>query len=139
MPLKSFDPTKCIVTVNTIPVTGWADGDMITVSYDTDHTSKHIGTGGEGRFIDSKDLSGTAMIRLADYSPVNNIFRLIRDSGVQVPISVVDKTTIGDSFFCTSAKMQKTPDLAKGAEAKMNEYPFMYLKGLINHTGAAEV
>jgi hypothetical protein len=143
MALKSFDPTKCITTVATVPVSGWADGDMIVVSYTTNATSTHVGTGGEYRFIDSKDLSGTITIRLADYSPLNTVFDNIVKSGLQVPISVVDKTTQapgipGDTFFTPAAKNQKIPDMMKGNEAKMNEWIWEFGKGVMTRAGSAE-
>ncbi len=143
MALKQFDPTKCITTVATIPVSGWADGDMITVSYTTNRISTHVGTGGESRQIKSKDLSGTITIRIADYSPLNQVFDNIVKVGLAVPISVVDKTTVapplkGDTFFTAAADVQKVPDMVKGNEAKMNEWIWEFGKGVMTRAGAAE-
>lgn len=143
MALKTFDPTKCITTIGGVPISGWADGDMISVSYDTDRASKHVGTGGEYRFIKSKDLSGVVTIRLADYSPLNKVLDNIEKSGLQVPISIVDKTTVspgnpGDTFFTPAVELQKQPDFVKGAEAKMNEWNWIYGKGVMTRSGSAE-
>lgn len=143
MPLKSFDPTKNITTIATIPITGWADGDMITVTYNTNSTSTHVGTGGESRFIKSKDFSGTVTIRVADYSPINKVLDNIEKAGLAVPISTVDMTTVspgnpGDSFFTAAAMLQKMPDLVKGNEAKMNEWIYGFGKGIMTRSGAAD-
>ncbi len=139
MALKSFDPNKCIVTINLVPITGWSDGDMINVSFNTDKTNTHVGTGGEGRFIDMKDRSGVCTMRLSDYSPANAVLQLISDINVEVAISIVDKTSAGDTFFTSGAKIGKDPDLVKGAETKTNEWPWKFHKGKITHGGAAEI
>lgn len=139
MATKSYDPTKNIVTINQVPITGWSDGDMITVTFNNDFTDTHVGTGGEGRFIDRKDRSGVCTMRLADYSPANAALQLIFELNVEVAISIVDKTSNGDSFFTPGAKIGKIPDLVKGAEAKTNEWPWKFHKGKITHAGAAEL
>ncbi len=136
---KTYDPNKVNVSVNLVPITGWADGDMIVVEYDTDHNTKHIGTGGEGRFIKSHDLSGVCNIRLADYANSNAALTLVREVDVEVPIAITDKTSNADLFITTAAKLQKTPGFMKGNEAKMNEWPFIFIKGTMIHSGAGEV
>ncbi len=139
MAIKSYDPTKVSVTVNLVPITGFADGDMIMVEYETDENSKHVGTGGEGRFLESKDRSGVCTIRLADYSASNAALQLVRDLNVEVPITITDKTSNADLFFTAGAKCQKVPNFGKGQEAQMNEWPFIFIKGTIVHTGAADL
>ena len=144
MAQKTYDPTKNISTIATVPITGWADGDMIIVSYETNSVSKHVGTGGEYRFIKSKDMSGTVTVRVADYSPINKVLDNIEKNGLAVPFSTVDMTTVspgnpGDSFFTPEIMLQKMPDLAKGAEAKMNEWVYEFGKGVMTRSGAAEL
>lgn len=139
MARKTYDPNKVSVTVNLVPISGFADGEMIVVEYETDENSKHIGTGGEGRFIKSHDRSGTINIRLADYSTSNAALQLVRDLDVEVPITVTDKTSNADLFFTSGAKCQKLPNFVKGAKAQMNEWPFLFIKGIITHTGASEL
>lgn len=139
MAKKTYDPLKVTVTINGVPLNGWADGDMVMVEYDADQTTKHIGTGGEGRFVKSNDVSGVCTFRLADYSDSNAVLTLIRNVDIEVPITITDKTSNADLFFTTGAKLQKTPAFGKGNEAKMNEWPFIFLKGTIDHTGAADL
>ena len=105
----------------------------------TDSVTIHIGTGGEGRFIISKDGSGEFMVRLADYSNANLAMSIINTVGIPVIISVTDKTTVGDTFFTEAAMVTKVPDFVKGAEAKINEWKFKFIRATISHTGAAEL
>ena len=134
-----YDPTKVSVSINGVAITGWADGDMVTAEYEVNSISKHIGTGGEGRFIRSLDVSGQCTIRVSDYSNANAALSLINRVGVPVAITVTDKTSNGDLFFTEGAMVQKVPALAKGAEAKMNEWVFEFLRGDIVHAGAADL
>lgn len=138
MAKKIYSPKKVSVTIGGVPITGWADGDMLVVTYDTDEHSKHIGTGGEGRFIKSEDVSGVATFRLADYSEANAVMQAVQKAGVEVPITVTDKSSNADVFTTDAAVVRKTPDFQKGADAKMNEWPFLFIRGLIVHSGAGE-
>lgn len=134
-----FDPTKVNISVNLVPITGWADGDVFIADFATNKVSTHIGTGGEGRFILSKDASGIATIRVADYSLANAGLSVIDTVGVPVIITCTDKSSVGDLFFTEAAMVQKVPPLEKGAEAKMKEWVFEFINARIVHTGAAEL
>ncbi len=131
-----FDPTKVPVIIGGVPIKGWADGDMCIAEYDAVQTTKHVGTGGEGRLVDSKDRSGKFTARVADYAAVNLALSAIDAANLPVPIIVNDKTSVADLFFTSAAKLEKTPALKKGAEPAMNEWVFIFVSGKINHSGA---
>lgn len=131
-----FDTTKVSVIVGGVTISGWADGDMVIAEYDAVQTTKHIGNGGEGRLIDNKDKSGKCTVRVAEYGSVNAALSLIAEVGLPVPIIVTDKTSVGDLFFTTSAKLEKIPALKKGAEQNMLEWVFIFISGNIVHSGA---
>jgi hypothetical protein len=133
-----YNPLKVSVIIGGVPVSGWADGDMVIAAYDADHTTKHVGNGGEGRLIETNDRSGTLTVRLSDYSQVNGAMSVIDQAGLPVPIIVTDKTSVGDLFTTSAAKLQKTPDLRKSNEAVMNEWVFVFIKGTIIHSGAKD-
>jgi hypothetical protein len=139
MAFLQYDPLKVTVTVSGIPMTGWADGEMITVEDAVDKRSKHIGTGGEGRHIKSADKSGTITIRLSDYSPSNAALNTIDEVDEPVPITVTDKTSNADLFFADSCALVKLPNMVKGAETSINEWAFQYITRTLAHTGAKEV
>ncbi|MCK4960788.1 MAG: hypothetical protein KAT00_15350 [Planctomycetes bacterium] len=134
-----YDPIKVSISVNGVPVTGWADGDIFTADYEVNKVDKHVGTGGEGRFIVSKDVSGTATIRVADYSDANASLSLIDTVGVPVALTCTDKSSNGDLFFTEAAMVQKVPPLGKGNEAKINEWVFVFIRGTIVHAGVADI
>jgi hypothetical protein len=133
-----YDPTKVDINIGGVTITGWADGDICTFEYETDHVSKHIGTGGEGQFIKIPDRSGTFTARVAAYSLANGAMTLIRDAGVPVPITVTDKTSLADTFFTAAAMVQKTPNFGKGAEVTINEWPFIVVSATVVLSGTLE-
>ena len=138
MGFKQYDPKKVIMTVGTTTVRGFADGEMINIEYTEDQRSKHIGTGGEGRHIKNQNLSGVCSFKLSDYSPTNAAFQTIHNADTEVPITIVDKTSIGSGFFAASCMVQKVPAFARGKEATEPEWMFQFIKGEITHSGAIE-
>jgi len=134
-----YDPAKVNVNLGGFPIRGFADGAMITIEYNTDQRSVHVGTGGEGRHIRSKDKSGVATIRLADYSDSNDTMNLIHLADIPVPLTVTDKTTTAGLFFAASAMIQQVPAMEKSNEASMNEWTVQFISGNIVHSGAKDV
>jgi hypothetical protein len=134
-----YDPIKVSISINGVPITGWADGDIFMADFATNKTSTHIGTGGEGRFIVSKDASGTCTIRVSDYSLANAGLTVIDTVGVPVAITCTDKSSAGDVFFTEAAMVQKVPEFSKGNEAKMREWVFEFIRANIVHVGAADI
>jgi hypothetical protein len=135
----AYDPTKVSVSINLVGVTGFGDGDICSAEFNTDRVSTHIGTGGEGRFIISKDASGEFMVRLSDYSSANAAMSILDTVGVPVAITVTDKTSNADVFFTEAAMIKKVPNFVKGAEAKVNEWIFKFIRATVVHSGAAEI
>jgi len=137
--IVQYDPTKVSVVMGGVPLRGFADGDMVSIEYTNDQRSVHVGTQGEGRHIKSNDLSGTATVRLADYSPSNDALMLIHRADTPLPLVVTDKSTNAGLFFAASAMVQRVPNMVKGSEASMNEWVLEFVKGEINHSGAKDV
>jgi hypothetical protein len=134
--MDQYDPAKVSVIVGGATTRAFADGEMVSVIYDTDENTKHIGTDGYGRHIKSANLSGQITIRLADYSASNAAYTALHASGVPFPIIVTDKSSKADLFAADSCKVAKRPPLAKGNTATMNEWVFNFIRGEIVHTGA---
>jgi hypothetical protein len=138
MGFLTYDPKKVIMTVGTIVVRGFADGEMINISYSEDRRTMHIGSSGEGRHIQGANLSGVCSFKLADYSPTNSAFQVLDDAGSEVAITIVDKTSDGAGFFAASCVVAKSPDWIRGKEAVEPEWKFNFIKGAIKHAGAIE-
>jgi hypothetical protein len=112
---------------------------MVTVEYTNDQRSQHVGTQGEGRHVKSNDLSGTATVRLSDYSPSNDALMLIHRADTPLPLVITDKTTNAGLFFAASTVVNRVPNMVKSNEASMNEWILGFIKGEINHSGSKEI
>lgn len=138
MALKQYDPNKVSVIIGTATMGYFAEGEMVTVEFEEDFNTKHIGTDGQGRHVVNANRSGTVTVRLADYSPSNAILTALETSNVPFPITVTDKTSTADLFFAESCKIMKLPNMVKGKEAVELEWTFQFIRGTMAHTGAAE-
>lgn len=138
MPIKQYDPKKVSVSVGGVPVSGFADGDMVTVEFTVDKRSMHVGTDGNGRHIKSADESGTVTVRLASYSPSNAALFALDLADEPHPIAVTDKSSSADLFFSESCTLRKVPNMVKGAEETPLEWIYQFTKGEIVHSGAEE-
>ena len=139
MAFKQYDPTKVPIIIGTIIARAFADGSMVDVTFTNDKRTKHIGTGGEGRHILQKDMSGTVTLRLADYSPTHDAIMILDKLDQPFPITIADKTTTAALFFADSCTLSKVPDFSRGKEATEVEYVFQFINGFVNHSGATEV
>lgn len=136
---KQYDPKSVSVILGVVPIRGFADDTMVTVSFDEPKRSKHIGVDGEGRHIKNGDRSGTVTVHLADYSPSNATITGLDALDEPFPITIVDKKSNGDLFFAGSCALQEEPDFVKGKEAQNNEYVFQFIKGNAARMGAKEI
>lgn len=93
--LTTLDPKKVIITVGGVPITGFADGEFVSVERTTDTFEKTSGADGFVSRVKSNDTSGTMTLTLAQTSPSNDVltgFHTVDElSGVGVvPVSVTD-------------------------------------------------
>jgi len=103
--VKTYDPKKVVVTFGGVPITGWADGDMIEVSpNDADGFKKQVGADGEvGRSM-SSDNTHSVDFNLMQTSQVNDYFSGIRNmdklTGMAIlPLSITDLNGVSLHFW----------------------------------------
>lgn len=126
MPVRTFDPSQTILTVNGIPISGYADGTGIRVSRSNDMYSKSSGMDGVTSRSKSSDKSGEITITLAQTSPSNDVLSVIaladetRNAGV-IPVTVADLS--GRSIYASAkAWIRKPPDAEFGKEVSNREW-----------------
>jgi hypothetical protein len=139
MAFKSYDPKKVSVTAGGLPLSAFADGEMITVEFTNDFATKHIGTDGQGRHVHTADRSGQITIRLAGYSPSNGTLQNVYEAKAPIAIAVTDKSSLADLFFAESCLLVKLPNMVKGKEETEYEWVYQFIRGDVKLTGAAEV
>lgn len=135
MAFKNYAHKKFQVSVGLQPMVAFADDNAISIQYDEVRVEKHVGLDGFGIFVEVADVSGTATIRLADYSPSNAILSNFELAKTPVPILVTDVRSIS-KFHTTAAMVSQVPPLGKNRAPTMNEWQLIFITGKIYQGGA---
>lgn len=139
--MKTYNPKLINVVVNGILITGFADGDFVTVETDADLYTSIVGATGE--VVRTKNLNRMATVTLtlmAD-SPTNDLLSALAiDAEGLAPVgsfllSNTNGTTIASAPSCWLKKM---PSIAYGVEAGTREWQFA-CDELTWHVGGATV
>ena len=109
----TFDPEKLTVVIGGVIISGFSDGDSITVKRDEDLYFKRVGTNGDVGRARNANKSGSIEIRLLQVSEVNDqlstlfsIDNLVADGKIVLPIAVTDLS--GRSVFAATQCWLKT-------------------------------
>ena len=118
-----YDPKNVIVTVAAIPMTGFADGDKITVEPVTkDNFKSHCGVDGDTTFTKVNDDRQMITIRLKPSSPSNIILEGLMSSPTLFPLAVINKAGGKYAGGSTSCLVSEKPTVKFGAEETMKEW-----------------
>jgi hypothetical protein len=74
MLVQNYDPTKVVLLVGGIPVSGYADGSMIKCARNQDSMKLTKGADGQGVRSKSPDRSGKVTVSLLQSSASNGVF-----------------------------------------------------------------
>lgn len=137
--VATYDPKKMLVTIGTIPITGWADGDFITITQPEDTFTKVRGADGMIERVLRHVLDAEITISLMRGSPINDalttLFLIDREEGLgKVPFLLKDlnsTTTIASFLQCW---IKKLPDLVGSTGDGQKEWvvdtgPGLYFPG----------
>ena len=121
MAQKSFNLGRCMVTIGTIPVSGFADGDAVVIAKDSDAWTKTVGADGEVCRHRTNNESGSITLNLSFSSQTNTLLDALRmlDTATgagDVPVTILDLAS-GTEFFAPSAWIKKAPDTTFGQVA----------------------
>lgn len=124
--MKTFDPKAVICTFGARQITGFAEGEMISVVRDADNYTLQMGAYGEGTRIKQNNEAGTITLRLqpsaddnAYLSSVAASDELNRDG--LLPFGLKDLSG-NDLVVAEQAFIQKYPDKGYGTEAGVMEW-----------------
>lgn len=134
-----YDPSKVVITVGGFVMKQFAADSMVTISYANPANTKHIGVDGYGRWAAGKDDSGTFTLTLASYSASNQVLMTLMKADQPVPITMIDKSSDGESFFADSCKVEDRPDMEKAKENSEKTWVFGFIKGEAIYAGAKQV
>jgi hypothetical protein len=126
----TYDPEQLITVVGGVIITGFSDGDSITVKRDEDLYSKRVGTNGDVARARNPNKSGSIEIRLLQTSEANDqlsalfaINNLVSDGKIVLPIAISDLS--GRSLYAATQCWLKTlPEGIFGKEVSERVWVF---------------
>lgn len=129
--VTTYDPTKMVVTVGGVIVSGFADGDFITAKRDEDLYMKRVGADGHVARARNANKAGTIEIKLLQTSPaVNELAALVAldnflfDGDILLPIAIVNPGTGAEVVATTQAWLKTPPEMVFGKEVSDRTFVF---------------
>ncbi len=113
---KTFSLNFCSVTLATMPAfTGFADGDGVTMGYDSDDFEYTPGSDGHGIWVQKHNVKVNVAIRLAQGNPLTALVRQLHKAsllagGILYPFGAINlKST--DEIVAGQAMIVKQPEI----------------------------
>lgn len=125
--LATYDPQQVQILINNTPVTGFPDGDMVTITRNEDLTTEMVGTKGSVTRAINRNATATITLRLQHTSPfVKDMVELgIADAYSGVPpilnFTVYDPSS-SDQIYAAQCWIKSDTDHAWGSETGVREY-----------------
>lgn len=124
--VKTYDPKSIALTVNGIPISGFADGEFISFEYDEDAFSKVTGADGISSRAKSNNNDGNLTITLQQTSPSNDVLTGIAvadklsNTGV---VPVILKDILGTTtIFSANGWIRRIPQVNYSKEISNREW-----------------
>lgn len=127
-PLGTYDPSRVIIAVGSVIVTGFGPDGFIKVARNEDGVMLQMGAGGDGAITINQNKSGTIDLTLMQTSPSNlllsAILRLMEGAGKGVvPFQVKDVLDKGTLCSAQSCWVKKWPDMERAKELGVVTWP----------------
>jgi len=116
MPVRTYDPKRCLVIVGGVPMAGFADGTFVSVERTSDTFTKVSGADGIVSRAKTNDRSGSLALTLAQTSPSNDVLSgfarrdELLNNGI-VPVTVKDLS--GRSTYVAAFGWVKKPPVGE--------------------------
>lgn len=125
----TYAAEKVIITIGSVIVSGFTDGDFLTAKYDEDRYFKKVGADGEVGRSKNGSRSGTIEVVLSGTSPANDelsaLFNLAQIGGIDAPMPMGVADLSGRSVVAASKAWLKTaPDMVFGKEIGERTWTF---------------
>ena len=128
---STYDPTKLVVIVGGVIVSGFIDGDFITAKRDEDLYMKRVGADGHVARARNGNKSGSIEITLLQSSPaVNEIAALVAldnffyDGDILIPISILSPGTNAELVVSTQSWLKTPPEMVFAKEVSDRKFIF---------------
>jgi hypothetical protein len=138
--LRVYDPDQVHVSMNGIPLSGFADGEFVTVETESATFEDVAGTDGEVTRSKTNDGRATVTVKLMQSSPSNDLLSVLHNLDKSTPGGVgVGPLFIRDAqgttlVWAEKAWIQKVPDGSWDRTAKERSW-VIRCANLISHHG----
>lgn len=128
--LKTYNLMHCIVLVGGLPVSGFSDGDAVTVEFESDIWSEVVGADGEVTRSATNDRRASITFHLKDTSSLNPYFRAkvlaARNAGMGdvFPVMIKD-LNLGEKLVSPQTWVKSDPGMTKARESSDREWACM--------------
>jgi hypothetical protein len=115
---ETYDFKRVSTIVDGVIITGWMDGEVISVEKNEDDVIPHVGAGGDVTYGESADLTGTITLTLKQTSSSLPHLQDLRKSKRLFPIQIVDVNSRAYKTGGTEARILKMPSRTYGSEVQ---------------------
>jgi hypothetical protein len=114
----TFDFKKVSTIADGVIITGWMDGEVISVEKNEDDVIPHVGAGGDVTYAESADKTGTITLTLKQTSSSLPHLQELRKSKKVFPIQILDVSSRVYKTGGTEARILKMPSRTYGSEVQ---------------------
>mgnify|MGYP001559136436 FL=1 len=126
--MATYDPTRVHLIYGILPITGFAEGSMITLSPQGDGVRAVTGTAGETAFIETPNRQHEVTFRLFETAPSNVALMLLFQAGnVPVPLAINSMST-GATMLAAAAKLERIPGTTYDKDVPVREWKLVIPK-----------
>jgi hypothetical protein len=129
MMARTYDPKKVLVTVNGVPLSGFADGDFVSAEFGDNEWSVVTGADGEATRVKMNHPEGTITITLHATSKSNDWLTTVTNidnlSGISPVAIFIRDTNSGTQIFARECSVQQKPAVTFGRDLSNREWAFV--------------
>lgn len=115
---EAFDFKKVSTVVDGVIITGWMDGEVISVEKNEDDITPHVGADGEVTYAESADQTGVITLTLKQTSSSLPYLQQLRKSKKIFPIQILDVNSRAYKTGGTEARIVRMPSRSYGNEVQ---------------------
>lgn len=126
----TYDPTLVNLIYGPLPITGFADGSMISDSPVGDGVKGVTGTGGEVAFVETANRQREVTFRLFETAnPVNIALQALYNAGNPTLSLFINSISTGQTMVAALCKLERIPGTSYDAGIPIREWKIIVLKG----------
>lgn len=116
--METYDFKKVSTIVDGTIITGYMDGEPISVSKNEEDVAPHVGAQGDVVYAESADETGTITLSLQQTSAVLPILTALRKSKKPFAVNIVDSNTRSYKTGGTECRIMKMPERTFGSQVQ---------------------